>query len=135
MQTASLSGVREVIGGWAAPGGPTGQSWTGVHGMATLLESAGLSGSGSPQLVILVRPSMGLIKGTFGDDFVVVCVDYEFTVTLNRTARVAIADCQRMVWDAGRWLIGPGPEPAPGPSVWPGTDLAIEVGYQDLRYV
>ena len=23
----------------------------------------------------------------------------------------------------------------PAPSVWPGTDLAIEVGYQDLRYV
>ena len=135
MQTGSIAGVQDVIRGWAAPGGPTTQSWTGTRGMAHMLSSAGLSGGGSPQLAVVVRPAMGLIKGTVGPDFAVVCVDYEFTVTLARTARIAIADCQRMVWDTDRWLIGPGPEPAPAPSVWPGTDLAIEVGYQDLRYV
>lgn len=135
MQTGSLAGVREVITGWAAPGGPTSETWTGVLGMSRMLSSAGLSGSGSPQLAVVVRPAMGLIKGTVGPDFAVVCVDFEFTVTLARTARIAIADCQRMVWDDDRWIIGPGPEPAPAPSIWPGTDLAIEVGYQDLRYV
>lgn len=135
MQTGSVGGVRQVIDGWAAPGGPTGETWTGVRGMASLLAAAGLSGAGSPQLAIVVRPAMGLIKGTVGADFAVVCVDYEFTVTLAQTSRVAIADCQRMQWSGGRWLIGAGPEPAPAPSVWPGTDLAIEVGYQDLRHV
>lgn len=135
MQTGSLPGVREVITGWAAPGGPTAETWTGVYGMARLLSAAGLSDSGSPQLAVVVRPAMGLIKGTVGPDFAVVCVDYEFTVTLAQTARIAIADCQRMIWDGDRWVIGPGPEPSPAPSVWPGTDLAIEVGYQDLRYV
>ena len=103
--------------------------------MAGLLSSAGLSGAGSPQLAIVVRPAMGLIKGTVGPDFAVVCVDLEFTVTVEVTSRIAIADCQRMTWAGDRWLIGPGPEPARAPSVWPGTDLAIEVGYQDLRYV
>ncbi len=135
MQTGSLDGVRQVIDGWAAPGGPTGETWSGVQGMASLLTAAGLSGAGSPQLAIVVRPAMGLIKGTVGPDFTVVCVDLEFTVTLAQTARVAIADCQRMVWSVDRWLIGAGDEPAPAPSVWPGTDLAIDVGYQDLRYV
>ncbi len=135
MQTGSLPGVREVITGWAAPGGPTAETWTGVYGMTRMLSSAGLSDGGSPQLAIVVRPAMGLIKGTVGPDFAVVCVDYEFTVTLAQTARIAIADCQRMIWDDDRWVIGPGPEPAPAPGVWPGTDLAIEVGYQDLRYV
>ncbi|MBA3416454.1 MAG: hypothetical protein H0U10_14630 [Chloroflexia bacterium] len=135
MQTGSIAGVQAVIRGWAVPGGPTPETWTGTGGMAHMLSSAGLSGAGSPQLAIVVRPAMGLIKGTVGPDFAVVCVDLEFTVTLAQTARIAIADCQRMVWDTDRWLIGPGPEPAPAPSVWPGTDLAIEVGYQDLRYV
>jgi len=135
MQTGSVAGVQDVIRGWALPGGPTAESWTGTRGMANMLSSAGLSGGGSPQLAVVVRPAMGLIKGTVGPDFAVVCVDFEFTVTLARTARIAIADCQRMVWDTDRWLIGPGPEPAPAPSVWPGTALSIEVGYQDLRYV
>lgn len=135
MQTGSLDGVRQVIDAWAAPGGPTGETWSGVHGMAGLLSSAGLSGAGSPQLAIVVRPAMGLIKGTDGPDFAVVCVDLEFTVTVAATSRIAIADCQRMTWTGDRWLIGPGPEPASAPSVWPGTDRAIEVGYRDLRYV
>ena len=83
--------------------------------------------------------------------FVVTCVDFELDVTVISTARGAAADCQRMVWTTdsrdtadtggtggaggagGRWLIGPGPEPAAGPSVWPDTDLAITVGYRDLR--
>jgi hypothetical protein len=92
--------------------------------------------------------------GSGGSDkpvFVVPCVDFELDVTVTSTARGAAADCQRMVWTTnsrdtagsgdtasaggagGRWLIGPGPEPAAGPSVWPDTDLAITVGYRDLR--
>ncbi len=83
--------------------------------------------------------------------FVVPCIDFELDVTVTSTARGAAADCQRMVWTTdsrdtgdtggtggaggagGRWLIGPGPEPAAGPSVWPDTDLAITAGYRDLR--
>ena len=30
-------------------------------------------------------------------------------------------------------MIGAGAEPATPPSVWPDTDLAIAVGYRDLR--
>lgn len=134
MQTSSLDGVREVIAEWAAPGGPTPQTWSGAHGMASLLSAAGLSGAGSPELAFVVRPVMGLVKGTVGEDFAVVCVNLEFTVTVEETSRIAIADCQRMAWARDRWVIGAGAEPAPAPSVWPGTDAAIDAGWRDLRH-
>jgi hypothetical protein len=134
MESGSMDGVRRVIAGWAAPGGPTAQTWSGVRGMARLLSAAGLSSAGSPQLAVVVRPVMGLVKGTVGPDFAVVCVDSEFTVTVERTARIAIADCQRMVWAGERWVIGPGAAPAPAPSLWPGTEAAIAAGYRELRH-
>lgn len=137
-ESGSLAGARAVLAGWAAPGGPTAQSWSLIGGLAVLLDQAGLSGGGSPRLALVLTPLMGLIKGTVGPDFVVPCVDFELDVTLDQTARGAVADCQRMVWTAdstgaGRWVIGPGPEPAAAPSVWPDTDTAISVGYRDLR--
>ena len=55
---------------------------------------------------------------------------------LKTSGQVAVADCQRMAWapSAGRWLVGPGVEPAPAPSIWPGTDAAIDAGWKDLRH-
>jgi hypothetical protein len=135
LQSGSLSGARAVITAWALPGGPTTTSWSGVRALRSLLNATGLSGGGSPQLVVVLTPLMGQIKGSVGSDFVVPCVDFELDVTLQQTARVATADCQRMIWHLDRWMIGPGDEPAQPPSVWPDTDLAIDVGYRDLRYV
>ena len=133
LQSGSLAGVRAVIGAWAVPGGPTAQSWSGVAAMASLLSGAGLSGAGSSSLSVVLVPAMGLVKGMVGADFVVACVDFEVDVTLAQTVREAAADCERMVWVGDRWMIGPGREPAPGPSVWPDTDEALAVGYRDLR--
>ena len=132
-----------------------------IRAIGTLLSETDLSG-GTGQLAVLSTPLMGLIKGSLsahpagsgGSEkplFVVPCVDFELDVTVTSTSRGAAADCQRMVWTTdtdgsggsgdtagaggagGRWLIGPGPEPAAGPSVWPDTDLALTVGYRDLR--
>ncbi len=133
LESGSLPGVRSVIGAWAMPGGPTSTSWSGVHAMAGFLESAGLPAAGSNQLQLVVTPMMGQIKGSDGPDFVIPCVDYEVVATMGRTARVAVADCQRMVWQDGQWMIGPGSEPAQPPSVWPGTDAALSVGYREVR--
>jgi len=133
LESGTLAGAREVIAGWALPGGPTTSRWSGVRAMAEFFDAAGLSGGGNNQLAIVATPLMGELKGSVGPDFVVPCVDYEIDVTLQQTARGAAADCQRMVWTGTRWMVGPGSEPASAPSVWPDTDTAIGVGYRDLR--
>lgn len=143
LQSGSLAGARSVITGWAMPGGPSPTSWSVIAGLVTLFDQTGLSGGGSPQLALVATPLMGEIKGTVGPDFVLPCVDFELDITLHQTARGADADCQRMVWNpaptvaggalAGRWMIGPGSEPAAAPSIWPDTDTARTVGYRDLR--
>ncbi len=134
LTTASVDHARRVITGWAAPGGPTGQSWTGVQAIAAFLSAASLSPTGGSGLAVQATPLMGIVKATDGPDWAVACVDFEVDATLKRTDRVALADCQRMAWDGSRWLIGPGAEPAPAPSIWPGTDAAIDAGWKDLRH-
>ena len=133
LDSASLGGARTVIDQWAAPGGPTSATWSGVKAMADFLSAAGLSAAKAPNLALTATPIMGLVKAADGPDWVVACVDFEVDATLARTARVALADCQRMVWQGNRWVIGPGLEPAPPPSIWPGTDAAIDAGYKELR--
>jgi hypothetical protein len=133
LDSASLGGARHVIDDWAAPGGPTAATWSGVKAMADFLSAAGLSAGKAPNLAMTATPIVGLVKAADGPDWVVACVDFEVDATLAGTARVAIADCQRMVWQGNRWVIGPGREPAPPPSIWPGTDAAIEAGYKELR--
>jgi hypothetical protein len=94
--------------------------------MASLLESIDVPGSGSPLLNISATLAMGLIKGSIGPDFVIACVDFTIDVTYGGTSQRPAADCQRMIWSGDRRLIGPGPEPADAPSVWPGTDATFE---------
>jgi hypothetical protein len=134
LQSGTMLGARAVITAWAVPGGPTTTNWSGVTAMRTLLDAAGLSGGGSPELALVLTPLMGQIKGSVGPDFVIPCIDFELDLTLSQTSRGAIADCQRMTWTGDRWMIGAGTEPATAPSVWPDTDTAIRVGYRDLRH-
>jgi hypothetical protein len=134
LQSGSLGTARELITGWAMTGGPSPATWSGVQALTSLLTDT--QTAGTAQLAIVFTPLMGQVKGTVGPDFVVPCIDFELDVTLTQTARGAVADCQRMVWQpdaqGGRWMVGPGAEPATPPSVWPDTDLAISVGYRDL---
>jgi hypothetical protein len=142
LESGSLAGARSVITSWAMPGGPTASSWSLIRALITLFDETGVSSGGFSQLALVLTPVMGEIKGSIGPDFVVPCIDFELDITLQQTARGADADCQRMVWNpdptapggaGGRWMIGPGSEPAYPPSVWPDTDTAIAVGYHDLR--
>jgi hypothetical protein len=133
LESGNLPRARAVIRHWTTPGGPTPATWSGVTAMAELLSGLRLPGSGSPDLAIDVTAEMGLIKGQVGPGFVVPCVDFTFTVTLQDTIRFGTATCARMLWTGDGWRIGPGAEPADAPALWPGTDAAYEVGYRDLR--
>ena len=134
LEPASLRRAQDIIGAWAAPGGPTAENWSVVEAVATLLSAAGFPATGAPEMSIVADPAMGLIKGTVGEDFVIGCVDFVITATTaGQTNRIAAADCQRMVWRNGRWVIGPGDEPAPAPSLWPGGQASFDAGYQWLE--
>lgn len=134
IESASVVTAQDVITGWAASGGPTPQTWSGVQGVASLLTSAGLPADGSTDLVIELRPAMGLVREASGDE-AVTCVDFVLTMTAGEApaSRIAVADCQRMVRVGGRWMIGPGDEPDPSPSLWPGTEASYDAGYQWLE--
>lgn len=134
LNTATLARARQVVDVWAAPGGPTAESWSGVKAVAAFLSAAGLSGAAHSGLALQATPMMGLLKAADGPDWVVVCLDIEVDATLKQTARVAVADCQRMLWDGARWVLGTGAEPAPAPSIWPGTDTAIDAGWKNLSH-
>lgn len=136
LQSGTMGGARQVIAAWALPGGPTTTSWSGAHAMALLLGSGptGRQSAGGTSLPVVLTPVMGLFKGQVGDGFVVPCVGFEVAVTVDRTARAGVSDCQRMQWTGDRWMIGPGPEPVQAPNVWPDSDAAIDVGFTDLAW-
>jgi hypothetical protein len=132
LQAASVDVAQQVITQWAVLGGPTAESWSGVQAVAALLSSAGATHSGDSALTVSASPEMGLIREV-DEAGAVVCVGFVVTATKTKTASVASADCQRMTWVEGRWMIGAGDEPEQAPSVWPGTKAALEAGYRVLR--
>ena len=130
---ANLATAREVAARWAAPGGPGPGSWSVVAGVGQLLGRAGLDAQGS--VTSSFTPTLGQVKATDGPDWVVACVGGVLTAAAqDAAAQVAIADCQRMVWRGGRWVLGPGAEPAAPAAVWPGTPASHADGWQELRH-
>lgn len=134
IESGSVAGARAIVTGWAVPGAPGAHRWSQVKDVARLLTGLQLSDAGSPRLAVVWTPAMGLVKGRVGSDFTVVCVDAVLTVTYQRTARIAVADCQRMTWSTDRWLLAAGTPPAPAPAVWPGTAKSFAVGYRELGH-
>jgi hypothetical protein len=150
--SASVVVAQDVITSWAAPGGPTSASWSGVEAVQTLLESAGLPANGaggSGGLVVQLDPAMGLVRdssdGSAGTTpgaaevtaatAATVCVDFVLTATPDggQPSQIAVADCQHMTWRDGRWIIGAGPEATATASLWPGTQVSYDAGYEWLE--
>lgn len=114
---------------------PTGSagSWP-VLGLIQSFLTAGRMPAGlETGASLTVIPSAGQVKGSDGDNWHVVCVLVEITYTFRDQARLAYGHCERMTWIDGRWVIAEGAHPVPGPSTWPGTELALKAGWLSWR--
>ena len=117
---------------WAAlPGAVPIGEWTPYLAATAALDASGVP-NGSADLRSTFTPVAGQVKGTIGAHFAVVCVLGEWQVTYRTTSRAGAGDCQRMVWDDGRWRIGAGAQPAFAPSAWPGSVDAVQAGWRGL---
>jgi hypothetical protein len=74
LQSGSLGTARDVIAQWALPGGPDGQTWSGVQALESLMTDT--QTAGTAQLAIVLTPLMGLVKGSVGPDFTIPCIDF-----------------------------------------------------------
>jgi hypothetical protein len=118
---------------WAAlPGAVSLQAWTPQVGVSAILGAAGTP-DGSGELTSTWTLTHAQVKGVLDDgNFVVACVLGEFDANYRSTVRAGIGDCQRMVWQAGRWWIGPGAQPAFAPSTWPGSADCVRAGWREV---
>jgi hypothetical protein len=134
IESVSLVTAQDVISAWAVEGGPSATSWSGVEAMAIMLDTAGLPANGSPELQVELRPTLGFLRDSTGDG-TTPCVDFVMVTSVldAKQSEVSVADCQHMIWVGGRWMIGPGPEAEPAPSLWPGTQASYDAGYQWLE--
>ncbi|MHA6510719.1 hypothetical protein [Tessaracoccus sp. Y1736] len=108
-------------------------SWP-VLGLIQSFLTAGKMPAGlQPGASLTVIPSAAQVKGSDSDGWHVVCVLVEITYTFRDQARLAYGHCERMTWQEDRWLIAEGAHPVPGPSTWPGTELAVKAGWLTWR--
>lgn len=131
IESASVVTAQDVVTAWAAAGGPTRETWSGVAAVQTLLESAALPANGSTDIAIRLDPVMALIP----DQRPTVCVDFILNASVrgDQPGGIAVSDCQHMVWQDDRWVIAPGEEAASAPSVWPGSSASYAAGYEWLK--
>ncbi len=132
LQGASVESAQRIVQAWALPGGPTPETWSGTRAIASMLSQAGPLAS-ARLVIVTAEPAMALVRESDGST-VEVCVDFVATVTINRSVQVASADCQRLAWSGGHWLLAPGPEPSQAPSVWPGTEQARRLGFRMVTH-
>jgi hypothetical protein len=125
----------------AAPGAPPAASTRLVDLLTSLRASAGLAPSGpSPDLTMTWQPMQVQIKGVLdGGRYAVVCVLGQFTGSFQgRVVTTGVGDCQAMRWmrtsgGSEQWLISPGPAAAKAPDAWPGSQDALNSGYQEVQ--
>lgn len=132
LESMSLPLTRDVHRVWVEPGGPAVEEWELTRNVTSFL-AAGRQGGQQKDLTTLVTltPAAGLVKGSDGPDWTVVCVLMDVQVAIRTEARMGYGFCSRMHWNPAedRWLIAAGSPPAPAPSTWPGSVAAVEAGW------
>ena len=129
LQSMSVATAREVHAAWALPGGADADSWWITTSVRAFLGGAGMGQVKDPAAWVRVEPAAALVKGVDGQDWTAVCVLMKVTATYQSEGQTALGHCERMQWVGGRWMLAPGTPPAPAPSTWPQTPLAVEAGW------
>ncbi|WP_109472418.1 hypothetical protein [Ornithinimicrobium cavernae] len=131
LHAMSIPVAHDVHAAWSQQGAAPAEEWVMTDNVRSFLDSARQMGqTKGPGVTITAQPVGGQVKGTDGDDWVVACVLLDIRAVITDEARVAYGHCEAMAWDGTRWVIAAGPSAAPGPSTWPGTDLAAEAGWR-----
>lgn len=126
------------------PGSPPAESARLVHLLSSIRSSAGIPPIGPVAgLTMGWQPEEGLVKGVLdGGRYVVACVLGQFTADYQgRLVTYGVGDCQALRWTlsdpatgaTGQWLISPGPGAATATDAWPGSQDAVNAGYQALQ--
>jgi hypothetical protein len=126
---------ERVYAEFAAPGAPQPAATRMVDTLSSIRARAGLAVTGPvTDLTVGYSVTEGLIKGVLdGGRYTVVCVlgqlrtDYQ-----GRGVSAGVGDCQAMRYEGGQWRISPGPAAARSSDAWPGSQDAVNVGYQEL---
>lgn len=125
---------REVYNQFAMPGAVGINQWNPT---SQVLKYYAANPGTDPQLLqASYTPVQGLIKGSVGHDFTVVCINGHLTYSYKGDARtVAAWDCARMQWSTQhkRWMLAPGGAPAKAPLTWPRDQLSYQSGFRDLQ--
>ncbi len=129
LQSMNLATAREVHAAWALPGGAGPEEWWITASVRAFLDAASMAAAKDPAVWVQVEPVAALVKGTDGPDWSTVCVLLRVSAAYRSNGEVALGHCERMQWVGGRWMIAPGAPPAPAPSTWPGTPLAVQAGW------
>lgn len=131
LASMSIPRAHEVHAAWTQEGAAPAERWVMTTNVQRFLAAAGQPGQvKGAEVAVTARPVAGQVKGADGPDWVVACVLLDITVTAGEQARAAYGHCEALAWERDRWVIASGPAPAPAPSTWPGSDLAVQAGWR-----
>ena len=126
----SIAVANHVYAQWALPGGVGVAGWEITQDVQAFLATAQMGSEKDIASSVVATPAAAQVKGTDGTDWVLACVLLVMRATITADARMGYGYCERMQWQAGRWMIAPGTPPARAPSTWPGSDLSIKAGWR-----
>ena len=126
----SIAAANQVYAQWALPGGVGVPGWEITQDVQAFLATAQMGSEKDMTSSVVATPAAAQVKGTDGTDWVLACVLLDMRATITADARMGYGYCERMQWQAGRWMIAPGTPPARAPSTWPGSDLSIKAGWR-----
>ena len=126
----SIAVANHVYAQWALSGGVGVAGWEITQDVQAFLATAQMGSEKDIASSVVATPAAAQVKGTDGTDWVLACVLLDMRATITADARMGYGHCERMQWQAGRWMIAPGAPPARAPSTWPGSDLSNQAGWR-----